>query len=134
MFKKAIDSTLCLIAAGVLFTTVWGAINNYLLNGDGFIRISKGEVEMTRLYSPLSYLNLELKDGIPTAISQKSSLTDSTILRFELNSQGKVERMIDDSALYGFQKLRSSYPKENPEINWDRVNQTAQGYIAYFGR
>ena len=89
------------------------------------------QIEAKKLYSPLSYLELTTENGRPKRIFQKSLLTDSIILGFDLNSLGKVERMIEDSSLWGKPKMRISSPEKNPGVNWRGVNQTAQSYIAY---
>ena len=87
---------------------------------------------MMKMYSPLSYLELTTEKDKPKKISQKSLLTDKIILEFDLNFQGKVEKMVEDSNLWGQAKMRTSSPEENKTLNWYAVNQNAQRYIAHF--
>jgi len=90
------------------------------------------QVKIAKTYSPLSYLELTIEKEKPTRIAQKSLLTDNLLLEFDLTPQGKVERMTEDSSLWGKPNMRTSSPKMNPRVNWAGVNHTAQRYLAHF--
>ena len=90
------------------------------------------EIKMTKIYSPLSYLEQISEGGSIKEISQKRLLTNSTIIRFKLNSDGKVEEIVQDSSLWGKPNLIYSSPEKNKTVDWSAVNKTAQNYIAYF--
>lgn len=119
------------IGAAIAIGLEWGF--NYKEYNNKTIMIGE-EIIKTKTYSPLSYLELIYEGGRIKEVSQRSSLTENEILRFKLNFNGNVEEMIEDSCLFGKQKLRTSSPDQNKTINWPAVNQTAQRYIAYFQR
>jgi len=122
-----------LYGLGILSVAALGqsTCSNYLATPEKIIK-QGNEIKITRMYSPLSYLEQTSEGGKVKEISQKSLLTNSLIIRFKLTPQGKVEEMVQDSAFYGKPNLKSAYPGDGRNIDWDGVNQTAQNYIAYF--
>lgn len=92
----------------------------------------KKETIISRIYSPLSYLELIEEENRVKSISQKNLFNHSTILKFNLDSNGRIERIVEDSSLWGKPNYRTSSPKENETMNWKAINKTAERYISYF--
>jgi len=120
---------------GILLVAALGysTYNNYSVTPDKSLR-QGSELKQTKSYSAFSYLEQISEGGNIKEISQKNSLTDSTIIRFKLNPQGKVEEIVQNSSLCGKPNLKSAYPGDGKNIDWPAVNQTAQNYLAYFER
>ena len=113
------------------FTGLIGS--NYLKYHNKVVE-KEGEISITKIYSPLSYLELTTEKEKPTKIFQKSTLTDNPIIGFELDEKGLVKNMTEDSSLWGKPKFRTSFPEKNSRTNWAGVNQTAQRYVSYFAK
>jgi len=127
-----------LLLGGLALGTTIGIGNawhdNHLKNNNKLNIYPSNEMGMTKVYSPLSYLEIKSKGEYIEKISQKSSLNNSLIIGFELNSKGKVERMIEDYSLFGKQEIRISSPEKDKTVDWSAINKTAQKYIAHFER
>ena len=128
---KAVGMSLASLAIGTIVALGLEFNSNYRENNNKIVRQGK-EIRKTKVYSPLSYLELISENGIIKKVLQRSSLTDSETLRFKLNPQGKVEKMVEDSNLWGKANMRTSSPEENKTVDWFAVNQTVQTYINHF--
>ena len=128
---KAVGISLSTLALGTMIALGMEWYSNY---NEYHNKTTKqgNEIKKTKTYSPFSYLELVYENGAIKEVSQKNSLTDREILRFKLNSLGNVEKMVEDSNLWGKANMRTSSPEENKTVNWFAANQTAQEYIAYF--
>ncbi|MFH1365559.1 MAG: hypothetical protein ABIH28_03175 [archaeon] len=123
IFLGTLAGTMAVI--GFLWNSNYEEYNNRIIK-------QGNEIRMAKTCGPFSYLEFIIEKGEPKSISRRSSLTDNIILGFNLNSEGKVEEMVEDFSLYWKPKLRTSSPEKNKTVNWPAINQTAQGYIAYF--
>jgi hypothetical protein len=127
--KEALKYAFGGFIAGTVLATGIFLEGNYSKNKRNFEEIN--ETKTMKIYSPLSYIELIKEGNKIRSISQKSLFNDSTILKFDLNHLGRVEKMVENSSLWGNPKLRISYPEKDKTIDWKAVNKTAERYATY---